>query len=187
MLLVRSTSGSARRSSRPGQKGAHTESMRRLVRSDGMRRVALSVSFIGLLAIAAPSPALSDSCTGTPTSTRDTARGPVVVIPGRSIGPISLGMTRRQISRVARRVGRQRPGELFRAFSLAPNAPSTRERAVPERLAQAIPQLNLVPCGPSLGESRFVDASLPSGTALTYIRWLPAPWLPGLSIEHDNR
>lgn len=132
--------------------------------------------------------------------TADTATSPVMVVPGKSIGPIAVGMTRRQISRVARPAGPNRFrvhaldvdvtwGHWGRARTLSAASGKLVVAGVPladgpERLAQAIPRLQLALCNGTPGAP--AEAYLPGspGPGITNFGWYPAPQIPRLRINY---
>jgi hypothetical protein len=165
------------------------------------------VSLAGLLAAAAPSAAAAEMCSGGfvgGSTTVDTALGPVLAVPGRSIGPVSVGMTRRQISRVARPDGRRRRGELFRVNGLRVAVTWGhwgRARALfaasgklvvagvaladgPDRLRQAVPELEIAHCDPASDGPSEAHLTGTPGPGVTSFGWYPAPQIPRLFITY---
>jgi hypothetical protein len=182
------------------------------------RRIAVGLLAVTLLALAAPSPALAERCSGgyigdayLASATRDRALSSVAVRPGRSIGPIRVGMTRRQISRVARPVRLRARGGFLQAFRFnglnvyvgwgywgtARTLFAASGKLVvagvslsdgPERMSKAIPQLQLSRCW-ALDPNSSWEAYLPEAdfSASTKFGWYPTPEIPRLAITGPQR
>lgn len=178
-------------------------------------RVVAGLLAVTLLALAAPPSAPAELCSGgyigDASATTDRALSPVAVTPGRSIGPIRVGMTRRQISRVARPVRLRARGWHSHAFRFnglnvyvgwgywgtARTLFAASGKLVvagvplsdgPERMAKAIPQLQLSRCW-ALDPNSSWEAYLPEPdfSAHTLFGWYPAPEIPRLFITGPQR
>jgi len=146
---------------------------------------------------------VGEMCSGMigPSFTNEAASGPTVVVPGKSIGPISVGMTRREITRVARPQGRGYMGSRFRvrgmhvyvgygrwgrARRLFAASSKLVVRGVsisegPDRLAQSLPALYLARCEGTLGGPTEGDLRGSPWIGITEFGWYAAPSCRGSS------
>ncbi|MFN8624276.1 MAG: hypothetical protein U0869_26330 [Chloroflexota bacterium] len=168
---------------------------------------------LALLGLVAPRSAHAEACTGLPASTTLTtvefARTSVRVEPGRSIGPIAVGMTRRQIARVAGApLSRDRSGQrryrvhglpvvvgfgyrgrarTLQAYSGRLVVAGVRMAAGAGALKAALPGLQVSDCGAAWTEG-FLPTGSPLGARQTGFAWNPSPRLPSVTIvDHAMR
>lgn len=151
-------------------------------------------------ALIAPGSAAADAClTSGPLIRTERASGPIKVVPGRSIGPIAAGMTKRAISRAT---GTSRPEKHFGSyefrvrgltvsvsfgrwgFARALYAESAklvvnrvRLSAGPDAVAAALPGIERVDCG-----AGYTELYLQTGERRTAVFLPPAPAIPRLTI-----
>lgn len=174
----------------------------------------LSVLVLGVcVATAALSPARAhgDACFGAPSLvTNETARAAVPFDPAGSIGPIKLGMTVAQITRVAGRPAVSDLGLVYRfrvqglhVFVRFESGRATRLWANsnqlsfggvrlaegPDRLATVIPNIEIDVCGPGW-DGDYTDTYLRDPRSDSRITWLkgglPLVWMAPSDWQVDN-